>query len=145
MHKHLLPYRDNFFDDFFSSDVRFPRLFEERTGRLLGFPRIDVRDEEKNIVVTANIPGIPAKDVDITVEDNVLTLSGNAVREEEEGKRDSDYYRMEREEGSFARSIMLPYAVDSTQIEAKTKNGVLTIILPKKLEQDKQKITIKEE
>lgn len=145
MHKHLLPYRDNFFDEFMSGDFRFPSIFEERTGRLLGFPRIDVRDEEKHIVVTANVPGIAAKDVHIDVEDNLLTISGSVSREEEAGKKDSDYYRMEREEGAFSRTITLPSSVDQTQVEAKTKNGVLTITLPKKAAGDKPKITIKEE
>ncbi|HXK37705.1 MAG TPA: Hsp20/alpha crystallin family protein [Candidatus Paceibacterota bacterium] len=145
MHKHLLPYRDNFFEDFFTGDMRLPSLFEERTGRLLGFPRIDVRDEAKHLVVTANIPGIAAKDVHIDVEDNMLTLSGSVSREEEEGKKDSDYYRMEREEGSFARTITLPTGVDRSGIEAKTKNGVLTIILPKKSEEQKSRINIREE
>jgi HSP20 family protein len=145
MHKHLLPHRDNFFEEFFSGDLRLPSIFEERTGRLLGFPRIDVRDEDKNIVVTANTPGIAAKDMRIDIEDNMLTLSGNVSREEEEGKKDSDYYRMEREEGSFSRTITLPTAVDREHIDAKAKNGVLTITLPKKIEAQKPSITIREE
>lgn len=145
MHKHLLPYRDNFFDEFFSGDVRLPRLFEERTGRLLGFPRIDIRDEGRHIVVTANVPGIAAKDVHIEVEDNMLTLSGAVARESEEGKKDSDYYRMEREEGTFSRTISLPARVDRAHVEAKTKNGVLTITLPKEEAKERQQITIKEE
>lgn len=145
MHKHLLPYRDGLFEDFFNGDLHLPSIFEERTGRLLGFPRIDVRDEEKNIVVTANTPGIAAKDMHIDVDDNMLTLSGKVSREEEEGKKDSDYYRMEREEGSFSRTITLPAAVDREHIDAKSKNGVLTITLPKKMERDKPSINIREE
>lgn len=145
MHKHLLPYRDNFFDEFLNGDLRFPGLLDDRAGRLLGFPRIDVRDEKDHIVVTANTPGIAAKDMMIEVEENMLTLSGKVSREEEEGKKESEYYRMEREEGSFSRTITLPSAVDRDHIDAKAKNGVLTITLPKKQDQAKSTITIREE
>ncbi len=145
MSKHLMPYHDNFFDDFFGNDLRFPGIFGDRSGRIIGFPRIDVSDKGESIIVTANVPGVASKDIHIEVEDNLLTISGHVVKEEEEGKKDSEFYRLEREEGAFSRTVSLPSPVQNDRVEAKTKNGVLTITLPKKTETERPKISIKEE
>ncbi len=144
MTKHLLANRDRFFDDFFGSDFRFPTMFGDQ-GRVVSFPKVDVKDEGNEILVTANVPGVASKDIHIDVEDNLLTLSGHVVKEEEQGKPDSEYYRLEREEGSFSRTITLPASVDRDRVDAKTKNGVLSIRLPKKAEGDRPRISVREE
>lgn len=133
---------DDFFDDFFQG--RFPTLWNERRS-LIQFPKVNISDNEHSVVVTANVPGIPSKDITIEVEDNILTISGHTKREEEEGKKDSDFYRFEREEGSFMRSVSLPSPVDKNNIDAKTKNGVLTITLAKTEKSETNKIHIREE
>ncbi len=134
--------RDDLFNDLFRG--RFPSIFNEKQN-LIQFPKINISDNEKNIIVTASVPGIAGKDISINVEDNLLTISGHTKREEEEGKEDSDYYRFEREEGSFTRTVSLPNQVDESKVEAKTKNGVLTITLPKIEKTNNHKIHIKEE
>lgn len=139
---HALPLsRDEFFDDFFRG--RFPSLFNERHNAIQ-FPKVNVSEDDHAVIVTANVPGIAAKDITIEVEGGSLTLSGHVEREETEGKKDSDFYRFEREEGSFMRTIALPSPVDREKIEAQTKNGVLTVTLPKLKGTEKQKIHIKE-
>ncbi len=136
-------FRDNdFLDNFFN--YRFPAFFDDHKG-IFKFPKINISDDDQKVIVTANIPGIKADDITIDVDDNQLTIKGSSKREEEEGKEDSDFYRFEREEGSFARTVTLPSSVDKSRVDAKTKNGVLTIILPKIEKREDQKITIREE
>lgn len=133
---------DDFFDDVFK--FRFPTFINDKLN-VLQFPKINISDNKYSVVVTANVPGIPSKDINIDIEDNILIISGHTKREEEEGKEDSDFYRFEREEGSFSRSITLPSKVDKTKVDAKTKNGVLTITLPKIESGGEHKIRVREE
>lgn len=125
---------DRFSDNFISP-------FRERT--LSTFPKVNVKESEKSIEVTAELPGLDAKDIDISVSDNVLTLKGEK-RMEKETKED-DYYRMERSYGSFNRNIMLPSEVDANKTDAQYKNGILTITVLKKPEAQRKskKIEIK--
>jgi HSP20 family protein len=102
-----------------------PMLFSEREL----WPAIDISDDENVITVKAEVPGCRAEDVDISVQGNTLTISGEKKHEEE--KKEKGYYYAERSYGSFRRDLTLPADVDSTKIDAACKDGVLTITLPK--------------
>ena len=92
-------------------------------------PQIDVIETEDAIKLKAELAGMDPKDINIEVQDNVLTVSGER-RFEEEVKEDK-YYRIERRYGSFSRSIALPQTVDENRIEAKYDNGLLEVSVPK--------------
>jgi HSP20 family protein len=92
-------------------------------------PRLDVTEDDKGFHVSVELPGMNDKDVAVTVDDRVLTVRGE--KKEEKEKKDKDVFRRERAYGSFRRAIELPSDVDSSKIEAKFKDGVLTIDLPK--------------
>jgi len=101
-------------------------------------PRVDVKEEENNIVVSAELPGMDQKDIDLTVTNNTVRIAGEKKHEEEREER--GYYRHETSYGSFERMIDLPTEVEEEKAEAEFRNGVLTIRLPKSEEaQAKQK------
>jgi HSP20 family protein len=104
-------------------------------------PSVDIYDKDDHIVVQAELPGIKKSDIDIRVEDNVLSVSGERTRErkvEEEG-----YYRTERHYGKFGRSFRLPSRVDPDNIDASFEDGVLTIQVPKAEESKAKQIRVK--
>lgn len=92
-------------------------------------PSIDVIETDDSIKLKAELAGMDPKDINIEVQDNVLTVSGER-RFQEEVKEDK-YYRIERRYGSFSRSLALPQTVNENGIEAKYENGVLEVIVPK--------------
>lgn len=101
---------------------------------------VDVYQDKDNVIVETEIPGVKSEDVDITVENDVLTISGNK-QEKKEVKRE-DYYRKEMRCGSFSRSVILPMQVKSSEAKANFKDGVLKITLPKADEIKSKKIKI---
>jgi len=115
------------FDDAFRGN---PRASSEDEWALGGTwaPSVDIFEQDGNIVLKAELPGMDAKDVEIHVENNVLTLRGER-KFESEVKREK-YHRVERAYGTFSRSFSLPSTVDATRIAAEYKNGVLTVTLP---------------
>lgn len=118
-------------------------LLEENWG---GYsPRIDVTEDEKGYTVTAELPGMDEKDVEVTLSDNALTLRGEKKNESEE--KGTNFYRMERTYGSFQRVIPIPAEVDDSKIEASFKKGVLAVTLPKTetARTDERKIKVKAE
>jgi HSP20 family protein len=115
-----------------------PSLLSETwtTGKIT--PRLDVVEDERAFRVSVELPGMIDKDVAVTVDDRMLTIRGE--KKEEKEKKDKDVFRRERAYGSFRRTIELPGDVDSAKIEAKFKDGVLTIDLPRTKEaQDRVK------
>ncbi|MEW6526359.1 MAG: Hsp20/alpha crystallin family protein [Spirochaetota bacterium] len=121
------------FDDFFTLEP--VDLFDSAW-----VPSIDVEEDEKSIHVRAEIPGIDEKDLNVTLEDNVLTISGEKKEErKEENKR---YVLAERRFGSFKRSIALPAEVKADNVKASFKNGVLTVDFEKKEVSQPKRITI---
>mgnify|MGYP000651634289 FL=1 len=121
------------FDDFFALEP--VDLFDSAW-----LPTVDVEEDEKSIHVRAEIPGIDEKDLNVTLEDNVLTISGEKKEErKEENKR---YVLAERRFGSFKRSIALPDEVKADSVKASFKNGVLTIDFEKKEVSQPKRITI---
>lgn len=94
------------------------------------WPMVDIKEEEKNIFVTAEIPGMSKDDIKITVNDeNILTIKGEKKREETE--KEESFVKLERCYGSFARSFMLPEVIKKDKIKANYKDGVLSIELEK--------------
>ena len=122
---------DNLVDAFFGEDSRLPVL----TGNAAFSPRIDVKEDDASYEISAELPGLAEKDIEITVDDGMLVLRGekSEANEEKEGK----YFRQERIYGRFERTFHLPDGVAAEKIEAKFKNGVLTLHLPKKEEAKK--------
>ena len=115
-----------------------PSLLSETwtTGKIT--PSLDVSEDDKGFHVSVELPGMSDKDVAVTVAERVLTIRGE--KKEEKEKKDKDVFRQERAYGSFRRTIELPSDVDSAKIEAKFKDGILTIDLPKtKQAQDRVK------
>lgn len=106
-------------------------------------PAVDVREEEDRYVLEAELPGLNEKDVDVKVEENLLSIS-SAKTEEKEEKRDG-YLMRERRSSSFQRSFVLPRDVDKDNIHARFRNGLLILDLQKKPEVKPRSIEIKTE
>lgn len=104
-------------------------------------PRVDVEEREADVVVTCEVPGVDKKDLDISVSGNLLSISGEKRYDREE--KEKKYYRQESYSGSFSRTVPLPETVDSENIDAHLKNGILTLTLPKKAEAKPRKIEVK--
>ena len=140
------------FRDLVSLQDRMNRLFDESfrgVGRAgaeedwaLGAwaPAVDIYEQDGNIVLKAELPGIDPKDVDVRVENNVLTLRGERKFDDEVKKE--NYHRVERAYGAFSRSFTLPTVVDTEKIKAEFKDGVLRVTLPKKEEAKPKQISI---
>jgi HSP20 family protein len=103
-------------------------------------PAVDIYEQDGNIVLKAELPGVDSKDVDIRLENNVLTLSGER-KLDTEVKREN-YHRVERSYGSFTRSFTLPTVVDQEKIKADYQDGVLRVTLPKREEAKPKQISI---
>lgn len=133
---------DNFFGDSFLSP--FGRGIATPTGSgrsAMIAPRVDVKETEKAIVISAELPGIDQKDVELTFRDGVLTLKGE--KKYEKNQEDENVHVMERSYGSFQRSFQVPDAVNAEKIEASFDKGVLTVTLPRKPETVMQEKRIK--
>lgn len=105
-------------------------------------PNIDVIEEEKQFVIKADVPGVPPKDIKISMNQNVLTIEGE--RESEHKEKKENFVRYERSKGSFYRRFTLPDMVDPENIVAKSKNGVLEITIPKTNKNISHKIEVEE-
>jgi HSP20 family protein len=123
------------------------RLFEGLTGRLLSdptagvFPLVNVTEGNDNYYVRAELPGVKAGDMDISVTGTSLSISGERKIAPEDEK--ANYHRREREAGNFSRVINLPGQIDTSKVEARCADGVLTVILPKSEAAKPKQITIK--
>jgi HSP20 family protein len=115
-------------------DSIFNKFFEgEEESSVYRFdPAMDVEETGKEFKLTAELPGMDKKDVNISIKDDVLTISGE--KKEEKKKEESDYYRSERVFGKFQRSFRLPEIVEEDKIEAEFKNGILNVTIPKSKE-----------
>jgi len=103
-------------------------------------PAVDIREEDHRYVLEADIPGVSREDLDITLEDSVLTVKGERTVNSEEN--DEGYRRRERTHGSFVRQFTLPDTVNSEGISATVVNGVLEIGIPKQAKPEPRKITV---
>ena len=115
---------DRFFEDFDPSQG-----LARRAGEKAWQPAVDIFEDEKEIVIKADLPDVKEQDIDVRVEDGQLTLKGERKFEHEEKK--DNYHRVERRYGSFQRTFGLPENVDAEKIVAKYDKGVLKVTLPK--------------
>ncbi len=124
-------------NDLFSPRGDVNRFFEGFDGEgfsVFGggsFPAVDVQETEDEIRLLAELPGLTAKDVKVTVENGILSITGEKNRTHEEGDENSTFHLVERKYGRFARSFSLPKTADAEKVRASFDNGVLTIALAK--------------
>lgn len=128
------------FNTFFDTMMLTPKRLNTQS---FSAPRMDVADLKDKIEVKAELPGMSEKDINLTLENNILTLSSTHQQEVEE--QNKDYYLKEISSGSFSRSIRLPQNIDEEKIDAEFQNGILTITIPKTevKEETAKKIPIK--
>ena len=142
---------DRLFDDFSGGIWRSPfgrslfdmEPFRRAEGALGAVPAVDVTQTDKGYEITAELPGLEEKDVEVKLANGILTIRGEKRDEKEEKQK--DYYVRERNFGSFERSFQVPGDVDPDKISANFKKGVLTLMLPKSVEAQKaeKKIDVK--
>lgn len=132
---------DRLFDEFFNGFSLAP--FDTAESLSTFTPQVDLVENDREIKILAELPGLDEKDVEVAVDGTVLTISGEKKAEKED--RGDNYYHVERSYGSFQRAIPLPEEVDTEKIEATFKKGVLTVTLPKTAEaqQRAKKIAVK--
>ena len=140
-------------NEFASLQDRFSQLLNQPLGFFRGFPgseqsltasnfvpAVNIYEDEHSIHIDAELPGMEEKDIDVSLENNVLTISGERRLENEEKKE--NFHRIERSYGRFTRSFTLPPTVDSEHVNAEFSNGVLRISLNKKEEAKPKQIKI---
>lgn len=129
----------------------FAPLFEEfftrggqggRMSSLLRAPEADVVETERAIQVHLDMPGMRADDIDIGLENNILTISGEKRQERTEGDEKNTWHLTERRYGQFSRSFVLPRDVEPEQIEARFEDGVLRVVIPKSEKTRRRKIDV---
>ena len=132
-------------DDVFN---RFPNMFD-RWARLAGSgekgvgwsPSVDISETEQEYLIRASLPAVKKEDVNVTVEDGMLTVSGE--RRQQEERKDEKFHKIESFYGTFSRSFSLPEGTEPAAIRAESKDGVLTIHVPKIKAEAKKPTTIK--
>jgi HSP20 family protein len=105
------------------------------------FP-VDIRTEGEKTILEADLPGVARENIDITVEDNVLTIATHYQEQKEEGSTEVAYHVQERRRGEFSRSFRLPKDADSEHVEARFENGVLTVQVPTREEAKPRKVQL---
>ena len=134
---------DRFFEDPFQIAAFRNDPFRDLTGFEKSFsPRVDVSETDKEFKVSAELPGMDEKDIQVTFGRGRLTISGK--KESEKVEEDSQYYRRERSYGSFQRSVALPSEINEEKIDAVFKKGILKITIPKTGSAQTKKISIKQ-
>ena len=129
---------DRLFNEFMGRSLR---QVEEETAACAWTPAVNILEREEGIVISADLPGLKAEDVDVTVDNGILTIKGERTLEEvAEGET---YHRVERSYGSFERSFSIPNSVDPKKIEARFSNGEMTITLPKREESKPRSVKVK--
>jgi len=153
----LSPYRSGgvrFGDPFLSLHREMNRLFDDafrgaggqnesgQGGEVALTPHVDVSETADEVRICAELPGVKEEDIDVTLNDDVLTIRGDKKFERKDDKE--NYHFMERSYGSFQRSMRLPYSVNPDEVRADFENGVLTVSIPKSQQQQRSnKIPIK--
>ena len=110
-------------------------------GAAPSYPAMNVWMDENSAIVTAELPGVLLEDIDISVEDDTLTLRGD--RQPDKQEEAVTYHRRERRYGSFLRTSQMPFRVDADKVEATFRNGVLSILLPRAEEDKPRKIAVR--
>jgi HSP20 family protein len=134
------------FREFATLQDRMNRLFRESQGpeeplNTTSFaPPVDVYEDEHNVILKIEVPGIDEKDIDVRIENNVLTIHGDRQFEKEE--KEENFRRVERQYGTFTRTFTLPTTVDAEKVAANYDKGILKIALPKKAEAKPKQIKV---
>ncbi len=138
---------DRLFDDFargfWGGSLFAPSAHRRAESAFAGMPAVDVAETDKGYEITAELPGMEEKNIEVKLANGVLSIKGE--KQEQTVEKDKNYYRRERSFGSFERSFHVPENVNAEKIEATFKNGVLSVTLPKTAEAQKQakKIDVK--
>jgi HSP20 family protein len=128
--------------EFSSLADRLNRTFDfERESFGNWYPPVDIYEDEEEVVLKAELPGMKKEDIDLRVENNILTLHGQ--RKQEKEVKEDGYFRSERAYGKFSRSFTLPTTVDVKKISASYKDGILTVQLPRLEESKPKQIDVK--
>lgn len=132
--------------DLLTTQDQFLRTLEEGLGSLdtdmrSWYPPADIKEDDNKFILTSDIPGFSKDSIDISLENNLLTISGERTFEDKEKKE--DYHRIERVYGKFTRSFTLPAQTDSEKVSAAYQDGVLTVTIPKAESSKPKKISIK--
>lgn len=137
------------FDNLMDIQREVNRLFDEsktskgrknELARVDWSPVVDIHEDKEAFHISADLPGLTQKDIDVKVEDDVLTIKGERKFENETNK--DNYHRVERFYGSFQRSFSLPKGIDASKINASYKNGELKLSVPKTEESKPKQITV---
>ena len=137
------------FRDLVTTQDRFNRLFNETFSRVFGdegtsskawLPPVDIVENDNNVVLKAELPGINPNDIEVRVEDNTLYMKGE--RKFEKDVKEENLHRVERSYGSFNRTFALPSSIDADKVQAEYKDGVLTLTMPKREEAKPKTIKI---
>jgi HSP20 family protein len=103
-------------------------------------PKVDIVDQENEIVVRAEMPGVEKRDLDVSLTESTVTIKGQTSHEEKEEK--GEYYRCEISRGSFSRTVALPGEIDTEKAKASFKDGVLEMKLPKQARSKRRSVTV---
>ena len=124
----------------FDSNLRSKNSDDSNVESSRWIPAVDIKEEADKFILSVDIPGVNPKDVEISMENNVLTLKGS--REETINEDKNEYHRVERIKGSFYRRFTLPDTADAEQVSAKSRHGVLEVIIGKKKAVQARKINV---
>jgi len=145
--KELTPFRDfermrrdmdRLWGSFFEGSLK-----KGTDGEAQWLPSLDISETSNDLVVKTELPGMDPKDIDISLNDGMLTIKGERKQEKEE--KEENYHLIERSYGSFCRSVKLPKEVKHDKVKASFRNGVLKIVLPKSEESKKKEVKVKVE
>ncbi len=131
--------RDSVFDDLFNELYSLPTSFLSKSGVDLS-PRIDISETDAAYKIEAELPGINQKEIDVKIDNNILTIKGK--KEDIKEEKEKNYHLRERYYGAFQRSISLPNNIEPEKIKASFENGVLNISVPKNDKRTPRKIEI---
>lgn len=131
MTRHLIPiHKRNIISDpynFLRQEI--DRLFETNTNAVGITPEFEIKENKEGLSITAELPGVAEKDINVTIENGILTISGE--KKSEETKAGETYYMAERSYGAFSRSIRLPYEADEKKTSATFTDGILKLSIPR--------------
>ena len=133
------------FDDIFG-DFALPG-FDGSAGRQMASPKINVSETDKELQITAELPGVKPDDIEVMLDDDSLTIRGEIKQEREDQDKDRNYHVKERLEGVFSRTLPLPFRADPGKVQASFRDGILNITMPKpeEAQQKRQQIQVQQD
>ncbi len=129
---------DKWFDDFFMRPLAIPRTRMMAMPEIM--PDVDIFESDGDVVLKAELPGMKKEDIEVTLSDGTITISGEKKQEEEVKKK--DYYKVERSYGSFCRTFSLPAEVKADKVKSTFKDGVLEVRMPKSEEAKSKEVKV---